>query len=259
MFDRFRKIALLAATAIPLWIGVCAPAAEEPGSLAQKPFEFTFQGDLSFDRQDGNLDDELYKANLFLDVAKGRWRNTGTFEIDKQETVRSGIVLRQDAQRFEDYLGYQMTKKLRFNTGLVWERDEGKGIKSRSTAFAGFGHQTVNKPKAQFHLFAAAGRERETEFDDTVKKDRNLAYLRNWAKWAPLDKFSLDSKFEMFLNLEETQDYRFDLQGDARLVITDRWEGFVRLTWDYDRQPRPGRERLDTQQVLGLTFKVKKP
>ncbi len=204
-------------------------------------------------RTEGNTDTRIARGRL--DVT--RKTNTELLDFylaakfneqDGQRTVneyRGGI-------RFEE----KLDKKLFWYARTEFEFDEFEELDLRSTAALGGGYHWFNKPDHALKSSVGLGYRHESfdsgRSEDSAVIDLGANYRLDLAPWVHFTQsVSLSPSFDSF------SDYR--LETDTAFVIplkNDRWKLKLGVQNEYNSQPQPGLDRLDSTYYANVVMNI---
>lgn len=138
---------------------------------------------------------------------------------------------------------------------LELEYDEFEDLDLRATLSAGLGYFLVRSPRQELKVRGGLAYQHE-EFSDSSTEDSFLLesgydYRLDIAKW-----FRYTSRLSFFAEPDDTYAWRFDAEnaGEVPLSRATGWKLRFGVRHEYDNDPQPDIERLDTSYYLTLVY-----
>jgi|GEM_PF-1957706 len=217
-------------------------------ALATRYKRFTSYLNYTFDKRN------VGKPNDDYDPATNQW-------VEQNSDIRDST-----RHLLTEELRFALSKRFYTAAGFMYEEDDYVKLDRRLTGYLGVGGKALQTDRITLKLFAAVGHEEKdyTEqyhelaggiseailrivapsYDpDTVKSD--MVYLAQNFDWHITKNLSLREKLTCFMDLEESDDYRWTLDLGLALQLTK----YMSLTFDYKesmdntRDPVMGRKR----------------
>jgi len=247
-----------------------------------KQWLFHIEGSLDYKHRTGNTQSDRYNGSVTLVVRKQRFTNTFSYMIDKDfsaELDRTGKRVNKadsDYRSLQDALRYDLTDRFYVEGGYMWEKDSDNYLAGRDTYYGGFGYALIDTKRHRLGVFTAAGYEKEM-YPEMIKQAMNLdhlevgaAYFREDYRWIINDRFTYKQTFRIIQNLKstdvynndvnnlhvigETKRYRWYLINELYFKLTNHVNWMIGYKVEFDSNPWPTVERLDTTLKSGLQF-----
>lgn len=258
----------------------------EKSSLKYSPLPeqwlFHIEGTLDYKHKTGNTQSDLYNGSASLMVRKLRFTNTLTYIINKEFTAqlsKTGSFVNStdsDYRSIQDSLRYDLTDRFYAEGGYMWEKDKENYLAGRDSYYAGVGYTLIDAKRHHLGVFFAGGYERE-EYPDAVKTAMNMeylevgaAYFREDYRWNITDRLTYKQTFRIIQNLAssnvfnedlanlhvigETNRYRWFLINEIYFKLAEHLNFMIGYKVEYDSNPWPTVERLDTTIKSGIQF-----
>ena len=131
------------------------------------------------------------------------------------------------------------------------EHDVIAGLDLRLTPNVGLGYQWIESAPLSFSTEAGVGliyRKYAHDGDDTSPNARLAYHLAGKFN----DKVSYFHNFEYLPGFDSIGDYFFDTDAGVRTTITKKMFTEVKVQYQYDSRPAPGKGRSDVRYILGV-------
>ncbi len=247
-----------------------------------KPWLFHIEGTLDYKHRTGNTQSDRYNGSVTLMARKQRFTNTFAYIIDKEfsaELNRTGARVNKadsDYRSVQDALRYDLTDRFYAEAGYLWEKDTANYLAGRDSYYGGAGYALIDTKRHRLGVFAAAGYENEM-YPDMIKQAMNLdrlevgaAYFREDYRWIINERFTYKQSFRIIQNLNstdvynddasnlhvigETKRYRWYLINELYFKLTNHVNWMIGYKVEFDSNPWPTVDRLDTTLKSGLQF-----
>jgi putative salt-induced outer membrane protein YdiY len=180
-------------------------------------------------------------GNRFLLVEPGlTWMPGGTPPAEADLTTVEPPV-KPDVEKYfvEATYDRQITKKLTWNVGASWDRNEDAGIVNRYIAFAGLGTVWYERDDLMFVTnYGVSYTDREEETADPLKDD---TFTGGRISWDYMNKFgkvtTYDNDFTANVNLSDTSDYQLNMVNAITVAMSQRLSLKASLQWLYNNKP----------------------
>ena len=215
-------------------------------------FEWTARVNLGTSKSSGNTDN----ASLNIDAEavgrgeKDRITLLTEFNLeatDGEETADNQRLVGQ----YDRFISEQWFAYLQGSA----ERDKFQDLNLRTTIGPGAGRQIIDTEKTSLSV----------EFGPTfVNEDFGTALDREFltGRWAvKFDMFVFDGFAQLFhsheglINLEDTGDILIRTRQGARIPLRSDLNMAAQVNLDYDAEPAPGRDTMDTKYILSLGYR----
>ena len=172
------------------------------------------------------------ESTRFTRTATGTPDNFIVTETEETEKTAENYYLRFKYDR-------KINERFFWFTGLDWERNEFAGIDNRSSISAGVGNVWVETKRRKLKTdygFQYTKEDNVIEFENT--DDTFGAIVLTYVFFQKIGKnAAFDQTFNGVANLEETRDFRVDLNSGLTATLTERLAIKVGLQLLYDNQP----------------------
>ena len=209
------------------------------------------------------------RANVGLTGDRGN-TETDNFYLDGEFVARTkknrytvGAEVSQETSEGErtansalGYLKYDhfLNEKWYFYTNALFEMDEFQDLNLRSTVGAGVGHQFFETPLTNLSL--EAGLSYVNEDYDEADDDNYSA-----GRWSlNYDRFLFDKFLQFFhfhegyVSLEDTSNILIRSRTGLRIPVYKSLSVTAQYNFDWDSEPAPGREKVDTRYIFTLGY-----
>ncbi len=140
-------------------------------------------------------------------------------------------------------------------TRFELEYDQFEQVDLRSRLAVGMGYFLIRNPRQDLKIFGGVGGERE-RFSDGTREWTPLVgggydYRLDVRSW-----LLLKSSLVSYVNPTELDDFRLNADNSAELPLSNRsnWKLRLGVRNEYDSEPLPGVEQLDTTYYLSLVY-----
>jgi len=131
------------------------------------------------------------------------------------------------------------TGKLKWHSGISWDRNVEAGLIGRSVAFAGFGHDWWDSEDLGFRTRYGLSYTHRNERTKDPEKDEDFAGVRfSWFyhnKWGPRVEYENDLTYN--LSLVDSSDYSMNLTQTLNVPMSQRLSLVVSLKWQFNNFP----------------------
>lgn len=243
---------------------------------------FHIEGTLDYKHKTGNTESDLYNGSASLTVRKLRFTNTLSYIISKEFTKQSsqpGSPVSQtdsDYRSWQESFRYDLTRRLYAEGGYIWEKDTANYINGRDSYYAGIGFTLIDTPKFLLDVLVAGGYENE-KYPETVRMAMDMeensmraGYFKENFRWNITDRITYKQSFRIIRDFTRTKVFNDELDDLHVIGETNRYRWFLineihfkiveHLTFmtgykiEYDSNPWPTVEKLDTTIKSGLQF-----
>jgi putative salt-induced outer membrane protein YdiY len=279
--------------ALPATIPASAPQTKpdlgswwEHSSLKYSPLPeqwlFHVEGTLDYKHRTGNTQSDRYDGSASLMARKRRFTNTFIYMISKEfsaELSQTGSRVNKtdsDYRSVQDALRYDLTDRFYAEGGYMWEKDTANYIAGRNSYYAGVGYALIDAKRHNLGVFFAGGYENE-KYPEVIKTAMNLdylevgaAYFREDYRWNITDRLTYKQTFRIIQNLKstdvfnndvahlrvigETNRYRWFLINEIYFKLADHLNFMIGYKVEYDSNPWPTVEKMDTTLKSGIQF-----
>ena len=196
---------------------------------------------------------------LALDLSK-RWKYhrlafNGAYNFAQQRDLDTDEDNKTvDNWNVKGQYDYFFNKTSYIYANLKYEEDDIVDLDYRVNPGAGYGYQWIEKPDMNFRteLGYSSILERWENGDEDNYSAVRFSYH--------VDKtFRKNLKFyhnlEAIPSLEDVSVFLIDADVGLQATLTARWSLDAKITFDYNSEPADDKDELDTQYILGLTWK----
>jgi putative salt-induced outer membrane protein YdiY len=222
------------------------PEAEEKPAV-----ELSGRVDVSLTRSRGNTDTESHHVAGEIVARTEKNRYTAGIEYNREEN--------EDVLTSKNYLGYAkydhfLSRKWYGYINTLFEKDEFKDIRLRSTVGTGVGYQFFESELTNLYLetglsFVNEDRE-EGEDDDSMA-----------GRWAiSFDRYFLNKSVQFFhthegyQSLDESEDLFIRSRTGLRFPLSAGFRATLQYNYDWDNDPAPGEENEDEKYLVTLGY-----
>ena len=209
--------------------------------------------ELGFNGTDGNSDrlNLLGKTEAVRDTDKSKLLLYSSLNYAENEDVRTRNEFKAGG-RYE----WKLNGPWSAFTRVEFEHDEFEALDLRSIAVLGLGYEVLKTERQEFNARFGFGYQREDfdsgETDSEAILDLGYDYMLLISSWA---KLRHDLTYSSALD-EPTEDFRVVANTSAEFPIgtSEAWKLRTGVTHEYDDDPLPGVEDLDTTWFLNLAY-----
>ena len=201
----------------------------------------------------GNTDTESHHVNGEIVARTEKNRYTAGIEYNREEN--------EDELTTKNYLGYAkydhfLTRKWYGYANTLFEKDEFKDLRLRSTIGTGMGYQFFESELT--NLYLESGLSFVNEDFEAGEDEDTLA-----GRWAiNFDKY-LFNKFVQFFHfhegyqgLEETDNLFIRSRTGLRFPLSENFRATFQYNYDWDNNPAPGEENEDSKYLFTLGYEL---
>jgi hypothetical protein len=243
---------------------------------------FHVEGSLDYKHNSGNIRSNLYEGSATLKVRKHRFTNTIAFTINKELMAQipypgsAEIQTKSDYRSIQEFLRFDLTKRLYADAGYTWEKDTVNYIKDRNIFYAGIGYAPIDAKRHSLEVFLAGGYEK-VQFPDLVKAFLNPDQLkaesilfREDYRWNITDRITYKQTFRIVQNFEksiiinddrlnlhaigDTYRYRWFLLNEIYLKLVEHLNFSSGSKIEYNNNPLLVAKKLDVTAKSGIQF-----
>jgi len=239
-----------------LRLAACLLAAIAVPALAQDKPDGAWRGSLTFGLSLSHGNSTSRSVNLGADAVRATEDDKITLnatalggESDASGETKKTAELVKASGRYDRNLG---SRTFVFGS-LALEHDGLQRLDLRSGLGAGLGYHVIKRDDATFDLFGGLGYTRE---DFEIRK-RNFAevLLGEESSHRLSRTATFKQRLAIFPNLEDSGEYRAELDATIAASINAAWSLKVTLTNRYFSNPLPGLGKTDTILLVGLSGK----
>ncbi len=202
-------------------------------------------------RTSGNTDTANHHINARIVARTEKNRYTAAFEYNKAKDTGELVE--------EDYLGYAkydhfLTKKWFVYANTLFEKNEFKDLRLRSTIGTGAGYQFYENELTNLFLEAGLG---YVNNDYIAANDRDTVAGR-WA--VRFDRHLFDKAVQFFHShegyqgLDNTEDLFIRSQTGFRFPLRNGFLATLQYNYDWDKTPSPGQGDYDAKYLFTLGY-----
>jgi putative salt-induced outer membrane protein YdiY len=129
--------------------------------------------------------------------------------------------------------------KLKWHSGISWDRNVEAGLTGRTVGFAGFGHDWWDREDLGFRTRYGLSYTHRNERTKDPEKDEDFAGVRfSWFyhnKWGPRVEYENDLTYN--LSLVDSSDYSLTMTQSLDVPMSQRLSLVVSLRWQYNNFP----------------------
>lgn len=150
---------------------------------------------------------------------------------------------------------HDLSERRYFFTRLDTERDDFESVEFRARIVAGLGRFLIKSPRQELKILGGGGYEYE-RFSDGSEANTGLVgagyeyrvQARNWLRF--------DSSLITLMSITDIGDWRLQAVNGAELPLSNRagWKLRLGVRNEYDAEPLPGVESLDTNYYLSIVY-----
>lgn len=226
---------------------------------------FHAEGSYSYYRTDGNVKGYIHKASPSIFVRNGRFITSISGNLSYQKLQ----IMNNPANRKETFSLnlkgiYDLTPRLQWESGLLWERDNNQYIDRRYVFYSGLIYNLFSLDNLDAVVFGAAGYQFLTSEEflpilPVTEQNKPVAYVFQRIKYIPIEYVTLIQSFTYIHELDELGSHRNNLMLRAQFPVTKHLRVMVTRTTTYDKDPiipelAPFVEKLNHSLTLGIGF-----
>lgn len=190
-----------------------------------------------------------------------RVESTRTTEVGRLRLYLRAEYGEENGERTDnEYIGglryeHDISKRFYVFVREELEYDEFENLDLRLTTAGGLGYFLIRSDRQELKARAGLGYIHE-EFDDGSSADNLFGefgydyrlHVRTWLQYT--------SMFTYFMNFTEFEDWRFEAENAAEIPISnsEAWKIRLGVRNEYDNEPQPGVESLDTSYFASLVY-----
>jgi putative salt-induced outer membrane protein YdiY len=204
-------------------------------------------------KSSGNTETESYHVDGEIVARTEKNRYTAGIEYNREED--------EDELTTKNYLGYAkydhfLTQKWYAYANTLFEKDEFKDLRLRSTIGTGMGYQFFETELTNLYLESGLSFVNE---DLEVGEDEDTLAGR-WA--VSFDRYLFDKRLQIFhfhegyQGLEETDNLFIRSRTGLRFPLSESFRATFQYNYDWDNNPAPGEEREDTKYLFTLGYEL---
>jgi len=224
----------------------------EPVEAASRKANWSGRAEFGSTFQDGNTDE----LDINTHVKAERESDIGRLSL----LLRTDFGLKNDVKTDNEVFGetryeYDLTERT-FVLGISQaEFDEFEDLDLRLYVGGGLGYFFVNSDRQVLKGFGGAGYQLERLGNDTTTEDV-IVPLGYEYRLKIRNLFQLRSQMIFFANVTASEDWRLNADNALEVPIssTDAWKIRIGIRNEYDHEPRPGIEEMDTTIYSSLVY-----
>jgi len=223
-----------------------------PGALAAEAWRITGRATGGVTDTSGNTD--VTRINVDGEIIArrnlDRWSLTGNGNQadDRGMQTEGNATIGLKYDRF-------MSESLYLYGGSTLEHDRLKDLRLRSTVGTGAGYQILDSHRTRLSLEGGIERVRTDFFSSQDQSNFSLGLASRFDHWLVEDLLQLFHTSQMFTNPGEIRQSFARTQTGLRMALRDGLLASVRLDFDWDGSPAPGRRSADRAVVLSVGYK----
>ena len=201
----------------------------------------------------GNTETESYHVDGEIVARTEKNRYTAGIEYNREED--------EDELTTKNYLGYAkydhfLTQKWYAYANTLFEKDEFKELRLRSTIGTGMGYQFFESELTNLYLESGLSFVNE---DLEVGEDQDTLAGR-WA--VSFDRYLFNELVQLFhfhegyQGIEETDNLFIRSRTGLRFPLSERFRATFQYNYDWDNNPAPGEESEDSKYIFTLGYEL---
>lgn len=199
----------------------------------------------------GNTDDSRLYAEAEL-RARAKTYSYG-FDFRGEQKEESGNTTAQNyflGGRYnrpigDDYFAY---------TRGSLDNDEFKDVRLRGTAGAGLGWNIFDTEKTRLSVLGGLELVAVDRKDGTSESFPAFGWGVDYQQWIWADRLQLFFDQRGYSSLKDSDDTSFRTRAGVRIPLGSNLTANAQVNYDYEGDPGPGRDKTDTQLLMGLGY-----
>lgn len=224
-------------------------------ALRRKPKPaYELSGGLNFGASvtGGNTSTESYhfdgQLGLRTRAARYGLAASADYEEDEDEATVNELELNADYARF-------LSKRWYVSSNLGLAHDPFQDLRLRTTIGIGAGYQLAETETRKLSAEAGLSYVWEDYEDGPDQEQPAARWALNYEEKFG-ERFTLFHRHELFVGLEDSDDSLFTSSTGLRVPLGESLRGTVQVDADYDGEPAPGAEHLDTALLVLLGYSL---
>ncbi len=216
-----------------------------------KPVRYDGNITLSAKATEGNTKTETLAsfAEVIRRTEKGRLTVFGAWNYSEE----GGQVSQRNAQGRGKYDYFFTDRLFAYGNGSL-EGDEFADLDLRTTVGAGGGYQFYDRPDLKFYEELGASYIDE-DFDGGVSDERASSRISGKVDWVVVaHRITLFHFHEVFWSLENVDDMQVETRTGLRFTLIANFFASLQLNFKWDNTPAAGKDRTDSEYLLGLGY-----
>ncbi len=223
-----------------------------PGVLAAEAWRITGRATAGATDTSGNTD--VTRINLDGEIIARRNLDRWSLAGNGNQADDRGIQTEGNATIGLKYDRF-MSESVYLYGGSTLEHDRLKDLRLRSTVGTGAGYQVLDSPRTRLSLEAGIERVRTDFFSSQDQSNISLGLASRFDHWLMEDLLQLFHTSQMFTNPGEIRQSFARTQTGLRMSLRGGLLASVRLDFDWDGSPAPGRRSADRAVVLSVGYR----
>lgn len=223
-----------------------------PGVVAAEAWRITGRATAGATDTSGNTD--VTRVNLDGEIIARRNLDRWSLAGNGNQADDRGIQTEGNATIGLKYDRF-ISESLYLYGGSTLEHDRLKDLRLRSTVGTGAGYQILDRHRTRLSLEAGIERVRTDFFSSQDQSNISLGLASRFDHWLMEDLLQLFHTSQMFTNPGEIRQSFARTQTGLRMSLRGGLLASVRLDFDWDGSPAPGRRSADRAVVLSVGYK----
>lgn len=206
----------------------------------------------------GNKIEDTWVFDAYNEYRRGDYRHAGKLQFDSKN---QDPIPKQERSLVEYQFDWFFAERWFWTNTLAYTSDDAKSIKEKYTAGTGLGYQFWENDVTALSLRAGASFVDEYFIEpdfitpDYIDRDKRTAWT---AGMNYRYKFSFGGEFfhadNYSVSNEDNENWQFKASTGFTMPIIGGVFGEIKHEYDYDNQPQPDTEKLDTRVTVGVGY-----